>query len=513
MPEKNKSTAKSARSAAGKNKKSQQKKQSPARNPENAFLPQLIPLFLILAAVLAAVCVIVDQGVVCKAIRRVLTGLLGIAAYILPLVLLVRAIFLNRDREEGRSASRTVCAAAALLLFAMVMHIFGGGPDSFGASEHYAAGSEGMIPSGGGVLGGVLGQLMLRGFGRVFSAIVLFSALLFLCLYICGISPRGVALWIAYHADRIAESAREKREAARDKRMNADPTRNQMREEEYLRYLRDKKERARLKKAQGVPDGGVPVPANVPMPAAMPADGEVTGKKKRKAPVQDPMADQIPMEDAPKRREVYHVRRRRLSELDIPVSGPADPGAARDDLPISIQPPQPGTDAYKKDPDTGWAADAFRDPSDLSDPVRNELASPDADSEAVDEKIFDEVLQRTKKKMSGRQRTEGNARPAAKVQTVVSGGIPIPDGMTGAPFSGSGRPPAGTPVPAATVPATPVPATPEPEKDPLPVPGMPDDLSADPISEPAPDPTAGAGIEAVKHSVEQAVGSDIIFNT
>ncbi|MBE6726150.1 MAG: DNA translocase FtsK [Ruminococcaceae bacterium] len=155
---------------------------------------------------------------------------------------------------------------------------------------------------------------------------------------------------------------------------------------------------------------------------------------------------------AAKQGEVFHVKKRRLTELDIPVSGPSDSvSAAKPEpfgselTPAAEESPAKGKgrgkdrgrpktalreEPVEKDPDTGWAADAFRAPEDLTDPVQAELASSDADSSAVDEKIFDEVMRRTRERIGKNMAKEENAPlsgPRAKVQTVVSGGEPIPD--------------------------------------------------------------------------------------
>ena len=417
MPETKKKKGKSAGSGSrsGGKKSSAGRsggKKAAARKPENAFFPQIAPLILAACAVLTGVCVMVDQGVIGHGIRGVITGLFGGASYALPVLLLVRALFLNRDREEGRSAGRSVSAGAVLILLAMTVHILGGGVSTVEAKVHYEAGQS---LTGGGVVGGVLGQLLLRGFGRVFSVIVLFAALLLLCLYIAGISPRGVWVAAVYHADRLVDRIREKREAEAEIRRTSGPTRSQMKEEEYLRYLREK--RAREKEAREA------------APTASRRGERKTG------PEQIPMEAPALNPDPARQKEVFHVRKRRLTELDIPVTGPADSVSASDPAPAA---PVKGKKArieetpVRKDPETGWAADAFRAPDELSDPVQAELASPEADSTAVDEKIFDELLR--KRQESSLEEEAPLSGPRAKVQAVVSGGEPIPDDHAAEPL-------------------------------------------------------------------------------
>ncbi|MBQ3815211.1 MAG: hypothetical protein II836_04080, partial [Clostridia bacterium] len=129
-------TEPSKKSSGAKTKKSTAKGAAAKRSDENSFLSQLTPYILAAVAVLLAVCVIVDEGVVGRGIRDVLAGLFGTAVYVLPLLLLVRCLFWNRDREEGRGGVRTLCTAVLAILAAMLSHILGGGYESLDARVH-----------------------------------------------------------------------------------------------------------------------------------------------------------------------------------------------------------------------------------------------------------------------------------------------------------------------------------------------------------------------------------------
>ena len=434
-------------SAKSSKKKTGTKKQAAGRTKtgsggENSFLPQITPLILVVAAVLIAVCVIVDQGVLGHGIRDVLAGLFGGGVYALPVLLLIRAFFLRRDREEGRAFSRSVSACAFGVTLSALLHVLSSDAASAALpvdpARYYEAG---RALEGGGAVGGIPGQLLLEGFGRVFGLIVLYALLLFVGLYIAGVSPRGVAVTVAYHADRMIEAFKAKRAEEKERRQSGGPTRSQVKEEEYLGYLREKRARERTQRPDGVAGGEELVPQSAPA-------GNGRGRKNGA----DPVPAQIPLGAVPadggkKTAGIYHVRRRRLTELDIPVAGPAPDGGGKEEHLVGITSRPDSGDAPKvTDPDTGWASDAFRAPEDLTDPVQAELASSDADSEAVDEKIFDEVMRRTRERLGQNRRNDGTDfypdRPAAKVQTVVSGGLPVQNNVprsSGSRTSGDGR--------------------------------------------------------------------------
>ncbi|MBR5679861.1 MAG: DNA translocase FtsK, partial [Clostridia bacterium] len=406
-------TESSKKTTGAKTKKSSPKGTASKRTDENSFIAQLTPYILAAVAVLLAVCLIVDEGVVGRGIRDVLAGLFGTAAYFLPILLLVRCLFWNRDREEGRGGVRTLCTVILAILAAMLSHILGGGYATLDARVHYEAGADLW---GGGVIGGILGELLLRGFGRIFSLIVLFAAVILLALYIAGLTPRGVAVFHAYHLDRILERRREKKAAEAERRENYGPTKNQVREEKYLAYLREKRRREQEARAAEAGQTPAQIPMDIPAP---------TAKTERTTA------------------KVYHVKKRRLTELDIPVSGPAEHPGKSDAISVSKKKRRKQNDAKEEgayDRDTGWAADAFRDP-DTADEAQKELASPDIDTGVVDEKIFDEVMRRTRERVEKSRKQSGvtelppsSELPAAKVQPVVHGGEPIPEDHAGDEF-------------------------------------------------------------------------------
>ncbi len=401
------------KTSGAKTKKTASKQNTVRKPDENSFLAQLTPYILAAVAVLLAVCVIVDEGVVGRGIRDVLAGLFGMAVYVLPLLLLVRCLFWNRDREEGRGGIRSLCTAVLAVLSAMLSHILGGGYATLDARVHYEAGADLW---GGGVIGGVLGELLLMGFGRVFSLIVLFVAVVLLALYIAGITPRGVAVFIAYHLDRFLEARRAKKAEEAERRVNYGPTKNQVREEEYLEYLREKRRREQEAKTQAQTQAAENAKTSVQIPLDIPA------------------AESRPAHSPAK---VYHIKKRRLTELDIPVSGPTENPAGSDAIPVTQKKKRRKNNAAKDDTvydrDTGWAADAFREP-DKADDAQKELASPEIDTGVVDEKIFDEVMRRTRERVEKSRRQSGvteipasSELPSAKVQAVVHGGEPIPE--------------------------------------------------------------------------------------
>ena len=196
-----------------------------------------VPYILAVLAVLIAVCVILGEGWFGEAVKDALTGIFAGAAFALPVVLLLRAILWKRDSEEGLLTSRTVCLVIVFVLVTMLLHVVGGGDSSYSVSAHYGNGKE-LV--GGGVVGGLLGQLLYASIGKTGSLIIIIASLVLLSLYVAGVTPRGVFIFIAYKL-RFAKEERDERRAAKEEQRQNHPTKSQIREEEYLEYLREKR--------------------------------------------------------------------------------------------------------------------------------------------------------------------------------------------------------------------------------------------------------------------------------
>lgn len=371
------STNKSAKSSSAKSQKTKaaaKSSQKAAHDKNTAprdytFLIQAAPYILALAAVLIGVCVVIGEGKVGGGIRDIFTGLFAGGAYALPILLLVRAYFWNRDNEEGQTAAKSACLTIVFVLLTMLLHVLGGGDNTIDVKKYFA---DGCSLIGGGVVGGVLGELLLRGFGKVCTLIILFTAILFLTLYAVGVTPRGLVIWIAYKIKFSGEKRAEKRAVNQEKRRTAPKSKQQIREEEYLEYLREKKKKE--KEARIAAENAQREAENAP----------------RTAP-----AEQVPMGTPPA--TVYHVKKRRRAVVDVPVYDAVDRN-------------EPET--VRVDAETGEVLDDIpMEPAAEEAPVKDDGR---IDRGAVDEQIFDEVMRRTRERIEKSRKTEDirNDKPA-----------------------------------------------------------------------------------------------------
>lgn len=301
-----------------------------------------VPYILAVAAVLIAVCVIFGEGLFGGGLKNALTGVVAGAAYALPMALAIRALLWNRDTEDGQRAGRTACLVVVFLLITALLHILGGGDGSFSISAHY---NNGQALVGGGVIGGLLGQLLLVSIGRIASLIIVIASIVLLSLYIAGVTPRGLFILIAYKI-KFSKEERDERRAERDAARRTRNEENRIREEEYLRYLRDKKARE----------------------ASLPPEEREDEYNIHEAKINTTEP------------EVYHVKRH----------------GRRKDIAV-----EDGDDSHIKNSLGEMMSDDFSEDGEGAVPAEGQTGAEDAQptQDEIDERLYDEVMRRTRERI------------------------------------------------------------------------------------------------------------------
>lgn len=368
-------TSKGAKKTSAPKKEPVLREDTPYVSCEDSFVHQLTPYLVALFALLLAVCIIAGEGKIGGGVRSLFAGLFSGAAYVLPVFILIRAFTWRRDIEDGAFAARTVCLFVVYVLLASLLHILGGGAKTLVPAVHFVDGRDFV---GGGFFGGLVGELLVRGFGKVCSLIILFAAMALLILYVAGMTPRSVLIWAAYNIKVAMDKRRTRLEERRDPSRQE---RQRVREEEYLRYLREKRRRQLDMQAEE----GLRSVAPAPTPASEPT--------------------------------VYRVKRKRIVLPDEQITdGKLQSSPETDTVPDTSETIVSGghivsdsrveESVFANDPET----------SEETVPVEDEKA----DGGALDERIFDEVMRRTRERIEKSRRTEG-IRETVQPQTT-----PIP---------------------------------------------------------------------------------------
>ena len=314
---------------------------------DHLFARQAGPYIMSVVGILLAVCMLAGDGIVGGGIQKLFCGLFGVIAYTLPIYFLILAFLWRAEWESGMLRWKVITAVVIALFTAQLAHIFGGGPDTFHPAELFRSG---VAFRGGGVFGGWLGVLFIRGFGKACTLVIAFGLLFVLFLFLFGITPRGLWVTILYKI-RVAGEKRQEKKKAQKPRSGGLAERNRIREEEYAAYLREKKQRekeARLAEREA---------QQAARAAEAAAQAETyAGGSQVAMPAPQPT--------------VYRVKRRKIT--DIPL------------------------DDMENDPEVSG--------KEVDIPVSE---TEETNSGVVDEKIFDEVMRRTRERVEKSAKKSG----------------------------------------------------------------------------------------------------------
>lgn len=193
------------------------KREAPKKNDsrgssakESGFIAQLTPYIIAVVAILFGVCMYAGDkaGIIGGAINKLFLGLSGNVSYVLPVVTLIPALTYTKNKENGDFGRKLSVLGVVYVCVAMVFHCFFGGAKTFSPVVHWNTALSGK---GGGVVGGFLGEAMVRGFGKVGSLVLIIAIAFVLILYLCGITPRGLWILIRYKMKVASENSAEKR--------------------------------------------------------------------------------------------------------------------------------------------------------------------------------------------------------------------------------------------------------------------------------------------------------------
>ena len=237
-------TAKKPSQTAEKMKQMKIKEKERSAVAKSFFVSQILPYVLIVAAIFLVVCYITgsgdNAGAVTAFIYNVLTGLFSGAAFILPVFLIVSAVMSLADKTDASDVLRYTFAGISLVLFAALLQLIKPA-ETFSPVELFSNGTE---LSGGGLFGGLIGELFLWAFKAAGSYVLIISALILSVLLMLGLTPKYIYVYFAYKIKikREEAAARKAEEMLNDPIHFKDPAAIAAREEAKRRSAEAKKD-------------------------------------------------------------------------------------------------------------------------------------------------------------------------------------------------------------------------------------------------------------------------------
>ena len=203
-----KSSTKTKKAAAV--KKPVVKKEQPVEAVDRT-LHQLMPFLLGVVAIFLLICFFAQEltGIVGWALRNLFWGLFGGAAFALPILLGVLAVFWRKELRRGGLVFLMIYQAAFFLFLSAMIHIWAKGDVSAFSLPTYWKNGVGRI--GGGAIGGMLGFALYQLTGPIGANIIGIAAMVVFGLFMFGLTPYSIYVYIAYYfherKERIADEA------------------------------------------------------------------------------------------------------------------------------------------------------------------------------------------------------------------------------------------------------------------------------------------------------------------
>ena len=185
-------------------KEDKPEKQKPIDNapPSSKMIHQFIPFILWVVAILIATCFIghsifnAQMGVAGNAIGDLFGGLLGIGAILIPIMIISLAVSWHKFVDTFRVGTKSVFASLIILFFSILLHAFVIKEAKFDIASLW---EKGMELKGGGVLGGMLCELLFKLFERIGTVIISLACLAICVMFFFSLTPKNIYTYIKYY--------------------------------------------------------------------------------------------------------------------------------------------------------------------------------------------------------------------------------------------------------------------------------------------------------------------------
>lgn len=315
---------------------------------------QLAPYILGLIAVFLVICFLVSDstGFIGGSLKKLLFGLFSTAAWAVPALLVNLGIFWKRDVAAGSLRYKITFSSIVLILISVLIHAFTRSSESFGVKALWTAGIE---CQGGGVIGGLIGNVLLRGFGFAGTLMLTIALILLFGIFLFGMTPHMFAIYIAEGIREWRSGFRDQMEASKIQREQMQIEYDQRRIAERQAALRMREQQLRQRVAQN------PAPANPP---------------KRRRTVNDALTDDYDTQPSRPEPQPDTGAAIDLEALNLQTENETHP--AQPESPTIIQTEAPDPDVVESDAPP-FAADKAPDPEPeavASEPEEKKEAEP-----------------------------------------------------------------------------------------------------------------------------------------
>lgn len=182
-----------------------------AQPQANAMRLEMTALFTVVAGILLAVFLYAPAGVLGGWLKSFFLGLLGIPAYLLPLLLIANGVHHGINKKYQENRYKYILTLVGICILSGIFHLFSLLPvmNPFVLSclsDYYLNGGYGY---GGGLIGGIITDVLRNMVGPIAAGVILFTVLIVLIMIITKWSPVKALLRVIICAARNVKEAKE----------------------------------------------------------------------------------------------------------------------------------------------------------------------------------------------------------------------------------------------------------------------------------------------------------------
>ena len=187
---------------------------SPVVASSKQLIHQILPYIFAVVAFFLAICfLLVDilnkpdsMGVVGKFVSDILLGFFGFGAFLIPLLLVYLAFVWRKSVDARQTFYKIFFSVACVLLTSALIHICVlQGNIELQTWNPVKLWRSGCALESGGFLGGFIGQLSFWGLRFAGSLIVIIAVLLITVMFLLGMTPDNIIIYVKYRARVRAE--------------------------------------------------------------------------------------------------------------------------------------------------------------------------------------------------------------------------------------------------------------------------------------------------------------------
>ena len=192
-------------------------------DPER-LLHQLMPYILALVALFLFICYFISDstGFFGILLKNAMFGLFSFAAWAVPFALVYADVFWKRGLASGSGGHKLIFSLLCITFLAVLGQAFASSGEGAIAETYNIVTlfKNGCANVGGGMIGGLVGNLLLRGFGFAGTLILSVALILLFGLFLFGLTPQMIAVyiksaignWRSGVAERIDDAGHEREE-------------------------------------------------------------------------------------------------------------------------------------------------------------------------------------------------------------------------------------------------------------------------------------------------------------